>query len=238
MRKFDKLINIWGADHIGYIPRMKSVVYSITNDENYLEVLTCQIVRLIKNSQIIKMSKREGNYITLRDVYDFVGKDALRYYMISTKNETSIDFDIDKVVEKNKDNPVFYCQYAYARASSVINKSKNLFDKYSNNINEDHELIEFISEYEWEIILKLLSYPYVLLQASIYREPNRITNYLEDLSASFHAFWNKGKDNESLRMIHESNFKKTQSKLIWLKSFKIVFKNAFNIIGINAPESM
>ena len=238
LRKFDKLINIWGADHIGYISRMKSVVYAITNDENYLELLTCQIVRLIKNSQIIKMSKREGNFITLRNVFNSVGKDALRYYMISTKNETSIDFDIDRVVEKNKDNPVFYCQYAYARASSVINKSKNLYKNYPRKIYEDQELISYISEYEWEIILKLLSYPYMLLQASKYREPHRITNYLEDLSASFHAFWNKGKDNESLRMIHESNLLKTQSKLIWLESFKIVFKNSFDIIGIKAPESM
>jgi len=238
LRQFDKLINIWGADHIGYIPRMKSVVYAITNDESYLEVLTCQIVRLIKNSQIIKMSKREGNFITLRDVFRSVGKDALRYFMISTKNETSIDFDIDKVLEKNKDNPVFYCQYAYARASSVINKAKNLHEGYSNTKYDHQELIHYISEYEWEIILKLLSYPYMLIQASKYREPHRITNYLEDLSASFHAFWNKGKDNESLRMIHESNLIKTQSKLIWLESFRIVFKNAFDIIGINAPESM
>ena len=238
LRQFDKLINIWGADHIGYIPRMKSVVYAITNDESYLEVLTCQIVRLIKNSRIIKMSKREGNFITLRDVFRSVGKDALRYFMISTKNETSIDFNIDKVIEKNRDNPVFYCQYAYARVSSVINKAKDLYENYPNIIYEYEELINYISKYEWEIILKLLSYPYMLMQASKLREPHRITNYLEDLSASFHAFWNKGKDNESLRMIHESNLKKTQSKLIWLESFRIVFKNAFDIIGINAPESM
>ena len=238
LRQFDKLINIWGADHIGYISRMKSLVYAITNDESYLEVLTCQIVRLKKNSQIIKMSKREGNFITLRDVFNSVGKDALRYFMISTKNETSIDFDTDKVVEKNKDNPVFYCQYAYARASSVINKAKNLYENYPNKINANHELINYISEYEWEIILKLLSYPYMLIQASKNREPHRITNYLEDLSASFHAFWNKGKDNESLRMIHESNLNKTLSKLIWLESFRIVYKNAFEIIGISALETM
>ena len=139
------------------------------------------------------MSKREGNFITLRDVFRSVGKDALRYFMISTKNETSIDFDIDKVIKKNKDNPVFYCQYAYARASSVINKAKNLYENYPNKIYEDEEFINYISEYEWEIILKLLSYPYILVQASKFREPHRITNYLEDLSATFHAFWNKGK---------------------------------------------
>jgi len=238
LRKFDKLINIWGADHIGYIPRMKSILYSITNKDNYLEILTCQIVRLIKNTKIIKMSKREGNFITLKEVFNAVGNDALRYFMISTKNETSIDFDMDKVLEKNKDNPVFYCQYAYARASSVINKANSL---NSNNLDKstyDQDLINYISEYEWQIILKLLSYPFVLLQSSINREPHRITNYIEDLSSSFHSFWNKGKDDISLRFIHELNIKKTQSKLLWLKSFRIILKNAFDIIGIEAPESM
>ena len=113
-----------------------------------------------------------------------------------------------------------------------------MFIKYPNKTNEDQEFIEYISEYEWEIILKLLSYPYMLFQTSVHREPHRITNYLEDLSSSFHAFWNMGKDNETLRIIHESNIHKTQAKLIWLESFKIVFRNAFDIIGIDAPESM
>ena len=131
-RNFDKLINIWGADHIGYIPRMKSVLKIISNNNNYLEVLTCQIVRLIKNNKTLKMSKREGNFVTLSDVYQQVGKDPLRYFMVSTKSETSMDFDLNKVIEKNKDNPVFYCQYAYARASSVINKA----DKVGINIKE------------------------------------------------------------------------------------------------------
>ena len=113
-----------------------------------------------------------------------------------------------------------------------------MFIKYPNKTNEDQEFIEYISEYEWEIILKLLSYPYMLFQTSVHREPHRITNYLEDLSSSFHIFWNKGKENESLRLIDISNLEKTQSKLIWLESFRIVLKNAFDIIGINAPESM
>ncbi|MBD1147813.1 class I tRNA ligase family protein, partial [Pelagibacterales bacterium SAG-MED31] len=107
-RKFDQLINIWGADHVGYIPRMKSVLKTISNKDDYLEIVTCQIVRLIKNNQILKMSKREGNFITLKEVYDQVGKDPLRYFMVSTKSETSMDFDLNKVIEKNKDNPVFF----------------------------------------------------------------------------------------------------------------------------------
>ena len=236
-RNFEKLINIWGADHIGYIPRMKSVMKEISNNNNYLEVLTCQIVRLIKDNKILKMSKREGNFVTLSEVHQQVGKDPLRYFMVSTKSETSMDFDLNKVIEKNKDNPVFYCQYAYARASSVINKANeiginiiefNQYDKVSDLLTED----------EIEIILKLLSYPYIVKQATIFREPHRLTNFIEDISTSFHSFWNKGKENESLRLIDENNILKTQTKLLWINSMRVVFKNIFDIIGIDYNETM
>ena len=236
-RKFDKLINIWGADHIGYIPRMKSVLKTISNSENYLEVLTCQIVRLIKNNKILKMSKREGNFVTLNEVYNQVGKDPLRYFMISKKSETSIDFDLNKVIEKNKDNPVFYCQYAYARASSVINKANDLGINI-NSFNKNIKIKEYLTNDEIEIILKLLSYPYILHQSSLKREPHRLTNFIEDVSISFHSFWNKGKENESLRFIDEKNILKSQTKLLWLHSMRIVFENIFNIIGIDYHETM
>ena len=236
-RKFDKLINIWGADHIGYIPRMKSVLKIISNSENYLEVLTCQIVRLIKNNKILKMSKREGNFVTLNEVYNQVGKDPLRYFMISKKSETSIDFDLNKVIEKNKDNPVFYCQYAYARASSVINKANDLGINI-NSFNKNTKIKKYLTNDEIEIILKLLSYPYILHQSSLKREPHRLTNFIEDVSISFHSFWNKGKENESLRFIDEKNILKSQTKLLWLHSMRIVFENIFNIIGIDYHETM
>ena len=236
-RNFDKLINIWGADHIGYIPRMRSVVSAITNNNDYLDILNCQIVRLIKDNQILKMSKREGNFISLNEVFKLVGKDPLRYFMISTRSETSMDFDLNKVVLKNKDNPVFYCQYAYARASSVINKSKELgitidsFSEYENIKN-------YFSNEEIEIILKLISYPFILYQSAKFKEPHRLINYIEDLSSTFHSFWNKGKDNESLRLIDKENITKTQSKLVWLSAFRIVLKNVFDIIKIEPTESM
>ena len=236
-RKFNKLINIWGADHIGYIPRMKSVVKTISNTDDFLEVLTCQIVRLIKNNQILKMSKREGNFVTLNELYQQVGKDPLRYFMVSTKSETSMDFDLNKVIEKNKDNPVFYCQYAYARASSVINKANEV----GINIKEFNDYVnitDYLTDDEIEIILKLLSYPYIIRQASLSREPHRLTNFIEDISSSFHSFWNKGKENESLRFIDENNILKTQTKLLWLHSMRVVFKNIFNIIGIDYKETM
>ncbi len=236
-RKFDKLINIWGADHIGYIQRMKSILKIVSKSDQYLEVLVCQIVRLIKDKKVLKMSKREGNFITLKEVYDLVGKDPLRYYMVSTKSETSMDFDLNKVVEKNKDNPVFYCQYAYARASSVINKANELGIniKSFNNFNE---VIQYLTDDEIEIILKLLSYPFIIEQATLSRDPHKMTNYIEEISAYFHSLWNKGKDNESLRFIDEKNILKTQSKLIWLQSMRIIFENIFKIIGIDYHETM
>ena len=236
-RKFDKLINVWGADHIGYIPRMKSILKSISNSDNYLEIVSCQIVRLIKNNKILKMSKREGNFVTLREVYNQVGKDPLRYFMISTKSETSMDFDLNKVIEKNKDNPVFYCQYAYARASSVINKANDLGINIKS-FNQFNKINDYLSHDEIEIILKLLSYPYILQLSSLSREPHRLTNFIEDVSTSFHSFWNKGKENDSLRFIDQQNVLKTQTKLLWLHSMRIVFENVFNIIGIDYHETM
>ena len=235
-RNFDRLVNVWGSDHIGYIPRMNSLIRAIKDDENYLNILTCQIVRLIQNKQKIKMSKRSGNFVTLANVYSKVGKDPIRYYMISTKNETAIDFDLDVVVEKNKDNKVFYCQYAYARASSVINKTNELginIKKNSNPLAKKNLSLE-----EIKLIKKLISYPYLLFQSSYYNEPHRLINYLEEISSDFHSIWNKGKDNISFRFIDEKNIEYTISKVFWLESFRVVLKDIFSIIDINAPESM
>ena len=237
-RGYNKLINIWGADHIGYISRMKSIVEVISDKKNYLDIFICQIVRLIKNGNLLKMSKREGNFITLEDIYKKVGKDSLRYFMISSKSETPMDFDMDKVIEKNKDNPVFYCQYAYARASSVLRKAQKLknFQNIENSLNSFSK--DSISFYEWEIILKLLSWPYVLKQAADTKQPHRITIYLEDLCSYFHSFWNKGKDESNLRIIDEKDFNATISKLIWVTFFQHTLKQIFTIIGIESPEIM
>ncbi len=236
-RNFDKLINIWGSDHIGYIPRMKSLLNSFQNNKNYFEVLTCQIVSLIQNKQKIKMSKREGNFVTLADVFNKVGKDPIRYYMISTRNETALDFDLDDVIKKNKDNNVFYCQYAYARASSVINKAKNL---KIDNVKLD-DLIEFqknVSEEEIKIIKLMISYPYLVYQSVFYNEPHRLINYLETICSMFHSIWNRGKDNESMRFLDENNLSHTKVKLFWIQSFRVIIKDIFSIIDIEAPEKM
>ena len=217
---------------------MKSIVDVTTNKSDYLNIFICQIVRLIKHNEILKMSKRDGNFITLKKIHNEVGTDALRYFMISSKSETPMDFDMDKVIEKNKDNPVFYCQYAYARASSVLRKFNQM--KNIPNLNSSLSLFDksFISEYEWKIILKILFWPSILLLAAENKQPHRITLYLEDLCSHFHSFWNKGKDDVSFRMLDENNIDKTITKIIWIEAFKIVLNNAFKIIGISAPKIM
>ena len=237
LRDYDKLINIWGADHIGYVKRMTSIADTFSYKDNYLEIIICQIVRLIKDGNLLKMSKREGNFISLKNILNEVGKDALRYYMISTKNETPMDFDLNKVITKNKDNPVFYCQYAFARASSIIRKSNNID---TSNLSECFDVfnISAISNEEWIIILKLLVWPYVLQQSAQFKQPHRITNYLEDLCGLFHSFWNKGKDNPELRIIDNNSIKNTTSKLIWVEAFRMILRDIFKIIGIEAHENM
>ena len=217
---------------------MQSIVDILSNTKNYLDIRICQIVRLLKDGQVLKMSKREGKYISLKEIFNQVGKDPLRYYMISTKNETPIDFDINKVIEKNKDNQVFYCQYAFARASSVINKAIKIheFKNFKKNFNSFDQ--ETITKYEREIILKVISWPYILIQSANLKQPHKITNYIENLSAHFHSFWNRGKEDKSLRFIDINQSKKTVSKLLWIESMRIVLKNAFQIIGIDAHEEM
>ncbi len=217
---------------------MVSIVDVFSNKKKYLKVIVCQIVRLFKDNQLLKISKREGNFITLEEIYNQVGKDPLRYFMISTKNETPMDFYMDKVVEKNKDNPVFYCQYAYARASSVINNAKKLSNIDISKINfKDFDKLS-ISKFEWDIILKLISWPYILQESASTMQPHKLTNYLEDLCSNFHVFWNKGKDDSSLRMLDENNVKSTISRIIWIQSFRNILKEVFTIIDISFPENM
>ncbi len=232
-RNFDKLINILGADHAGYIKRITSVVEAISGEKNKLSCKVSQLVKLIKDGKPFKMSKRKGDYITVEDLIEEVGKDATRFIMLSRSNEVELDFDFSKVKEKSKDNPLYYVQYCYTRISSVyrnvdLNITDNLKIKnYNFNYSDD----------EVKILKKVSEWPRCLNTAANKLEPHRIPVYLYDLSSEFHSYWNKGKDDETKRFISKDH-KISDDKLVFLKVISIVVKTGMDILGVNTPEKM
>ena len=232
-RNFDKLINILGADHAGYIKRITSAVEAISNEKNKLSCKVSQLVKLIKNGKLFKMSKRKGDYITVEDLIDEVGKDATRFIMLSRSNDVELDFDFSQIKEKSKDNPLYYVQYCYARISSV-------FRNIDLNINDDLKIKNQDYNYtndEIKILKKISEWPRCLETASNKLEPHRIPVYLYELSSEFHSYWNKGKDDVKKRFINKDN-KISDDKLVFLKIISIVIKLGMNILGVNTPEKM
>ncbi len=232
-RKFDYLINILGADHAGYIKRITSSVDALSNSKGKLICKVSQLVKLIKDKKPFKMSKRKGDYITVDDLINEVGKDATRFIMLNRSNDVELDFDFDNVIEKSKDNPLYYVQYCYARISSVfrhleIDLKKDLkIDEYNFEYS-DHEII---------ILKKISEWPKCIEISSKKLEPHRIPVYLYELASLFHSYWNLGKDNPEKRFINE-NKKISNDKLVLLKLISNVVKSGMNIVGVSAPEKM
>ena len=237
-RKFDHLINIFGADHGGYVKRMKAAVRALSNDEITLDIKLTQLVRLYKNGEPFKMSKRAGNFISLRDLVEQVGSDVTRFVMLTRKNDAPLDFDFDKVLEQSRDNPVFYVQYAYARINSVLKKARvaniNVCD--GSLISADMQGVEHESEVY--IIKKVCEWPRLVELAAKHNEPHRVAFYLYELASEFHAFWSKGKDTPSLRFIHEDNVMRSLSKLAVARSVAIVISNGLGILGVQPMDEM
>ena len=237
-RKFDHLINIFGADHGGYVKRMKAAVRALSNDDITLDIKLTQLVRLYKNGEPFKMSKRAGNFISLRDLVEHVGSDVTRFVMLTRKNDAPLDFDFDKVLEQSRDNPVFYVQYAYARINSVLKKARvaniNVCD--SSLISADMQGVEHESEVY--IIKKVCEWPRLVELAAKHNEPHRVAFYLYELASEFHAFWSKGKDTPSLRFVHEDNVMRSLSKLAVARSVAIVISNGLGILGVQPMDEM
>ena len=232
-RKFDYLINILGADHAGYIKRISSSVDALSGTKNKLICKISQLVKLIKDNKPFKMSKRKGDYITVDDLINEVGKDATRFIMLNRSSDVELDFDFDSVKEKSKDNPLFYVQYCYARISSV-------FRHLNKNLDSDVEIDNFKFDYssdEIKILKKISEWPKCIDVASSKLEPHRIPVYLYELASEFHSYWNLGKDNPKKRFINE---KKNISleKLVFLKVISNVIKSGMNIVGVDTPEKM
>tara|TARA_E500000331_G_C17255373_1_gene712860 strand:- start:320 stop:2053 length:1734 start_codon:yes stop_codon:yes gene_type:complete len=232
-RNFDILINILGADHAGYIKRITSVVEALSNEKNKLICKVSQLVKLIKDNKPFKMSKRKGDYITVEDLINQVGKDATRFIMLSRSSDVELDFDFDKVKEKSKENHLYYVQYCYARICSV-------FRKINKDINEDVENINYDFNYgeeEIKILNKISQWPKHVDIASKKLEPHRIPVYLYELASDFHSYWNMGRDDKKKRFIDEDN-KIANDKLVFLKIISNTIKIGMQIVGVNTPTKM
>ena len=232
-RNFDYLINILGADHAGYIKRITSSVEALSGKKDTLICKISQLVKLIKDNKPFKMSKRKGDYITVDDLIEEVGKDATRFIMLNRSSDVELDFDFDAVKEKSKDNPLYYVQYCYARISSV-------FRHIDEDVNSKIELNDFNFEYsndEIKILKKLSEWPKCIDAASTKLEPHRIPVYLYDLASEFHSYWNLGKQFPEKRFINDQ---KTVSpdKLIFLKAISNVIKTGMDIVGVDTPNQM
>ena len=232
-RKFDILINILGADHAGYIKRITSVVEALSGEKNKLICKVSQLVKLIKDGKPFKMSKRKGDYITVHDLVNEVGKDATRFIMLNRSGDAELDFDFTKVKEKSRDNPLYYVQYCYARISSVF---RNINKKISEEIKIKNYDFSYSND-EIKIIKKISQWPKCIELSSSKLEPHRVPVYLYELASDFHSYWNLGKDNEDKRFIDKDN-KVSDEKIVLLKAVANVIKSGMDIIGVEAPEKM
>ena len=232
-RKFDYLINILGADHAGYIKRISSSVEALSNSKGKLICKVSQLVKLIKDNKPFKMSKRKGDYITVDDLIKEVGKDATRFIMLNRSSDAELDFDFDNVIEKSKDNPLYYVQYSYARIASV-------FRHLNKDLKSDLRINNYDFKYsndEINILKKISEWPKCIDTASNKLEPHRIPTYLYELASLFHSYWNLGKDNPQKRFINDQK-KISDDKLVFLKVISNVIKSGMNIVGVSVPEKM
>lgn len=235
------LIDIWGADHGGYVPRMRAAIKALT-DHNPVdfEVVLCQIVRVVRNGEVVKMSKRAGTFITLRDLIDEVGKDAVRFTMLTRKSDAQMNFDLEQVIAQTRDNPVFYVQYAHARCRSVLRSAvENLgADAVKPVVLAQQALINLQSSAELSLMRRLAQWPRIVESAALVREPHRIAYYLMEIAADFHALWNAGRDDATLRFIQEDDLPGTKARLALVEATACVIRSAMMILGVEPVEEM
>ena len=236
-RGFDELINIFGADHSGYVKRLKAVVSALSENRVALDIKLIQLVKLLKGGQIVKMSKRAGTFVTLRDLIDEVGPDVVRFVMLTRKNDVALDFDFDKVTEQSKDNPVFYVQYANARVNSILRKARDAgLDVSDASLSAAH-LSHLGHEAELEVIRKLGEWPRLVEIAAKGHEPHRVAFYLYELASDFHGLWNKGNDDDSLRFI-QGDTAISAAKIALARAVGVVICAGLGILGVTPVEEM
>ena len=232
-RNFDILVNILGSDHTGYIKRITAAVRAISKNKINLVCKVSQLVKLFKKGEPFKMSKRKGDYITVEDLINEVGRDSVRFMMLNRSNDVELNFDFEKVTEKSRDNPVFYVQYAYARINSIFRALKLDIENDIKLVNEDFTL----NHYEIEILKKISEWPRCVEISSFRFEPHRIPFYLYDLVTLFHSYWNLGTEKKEFRFVLKNN-SLNNSRLLLLQALFIVIRNGMSILGVSTPKSM
>jgi len=239
-RGFRHLINVFGADHVGYIPRIKAVVAALSDKRADLDVKVVQLVRLFKAGEPFKMSKRAGTFVTLRDVVDEVGRDPVRYMMLYRKNQETLDFDFAKVTEQSKDNPVFYVQYAHARSASVLRNAVEQIPGFDVSVGalEKTDLSFLTDPGEIDLIKRLSAFPRLVDGAATAHEPHRIAFYLYDLASALHSQWTRGNDSPHLRFIQSNDGVVTAARLALIAATKTVIKSGLEVLGVEAPDAM
>lgn len=237
-RGFDQLIDVFGADHGGYVKRMKAAVSALSYDKTSLDIKLTQLVKLFKNGAPFKMSKRAGTFVTLRDLVDQVGADATRFVMLTRKNDAPLDFDFDKVMEQTKENPVFYVQYAHARICSVMRKAQLAGVAVEDAVLQAADLAGLTDAAELTLAAKLAEFPRLIEIAARSNEPHRIAFYLYDLASEFHALWNKGNEQPELRFLQEGNLATSQAKIALIRATAVVISNGLGILGVQPAQEM
>jgi arginyl-tRNA synthetase len=234
------MIDIWGADHGGYVKRMKAAVQGVTEDKGELDVKLCQMVNLLDGGEPVKMSKRAGTFVTLRDVVDRVGRDVFRFIMLTRRNDAQLDFDFEKVMEQSRENPVFYVQYAHARCRSVFRNAAEDFgeDQLADAALADAELPRLTDAGELDLIRAMAGWPRLVESAAEAHEPHRVAFYLQELAALFHLLWNKGNDDARLRFIHPGDRPLTLARLALVRGVQLVIASGLQVIGVEPVEEL
>ncbi|MFL5227720.1 MAG: arginine--tRNA ligase [Microvirga sp.] len=239
-RGFATMIDVWGADHGGYVKRMKAAVAAVTGGAAELDIKLCQLVRLLRAGEPVKMSKRSGDFVTLREVVDEVGRDAVRFMMLFRKNDATLDFDLAKVLEQSRENPVFYVQYAHARCASVFRQARDAFPEadFTPKRLAEADLSRLSDDAEADVLRLVAQYPRVVEAAAEAHEPHRIAFFLYDLAAAFHGLWNKGKDLPQLRFVNQNDQQSTEARLALVHVVRCVLVSGLAVLGVTAPDEM
>jgi arginyl-tRNA synthetase len=239
-RGYELLIDVWGADHGGYVKRLRAAVEALSQGRTKLDVKLCQLVQLMRGGEPVKMSKRAGDFVTLRDVVDEVGVDAVRFMMLFRKNDAPLEFDLARVIEQSKDNPVFYVQYAHARLKSVLRHARSVLAgaDFPASPLAAAELDLLQDEGEMALIKLIAQYPRAIDSAAQNDEPHRIAFYLHDLASYLHGHWTRGKDRPQLRFLNEERRDLTTARLALVTALAAVLASGLAILGVSAPEEM